>query len=129
MININNEANSFAEYQEIEKTIMSYVDGGRKGNGKLATSSFYDQAHLIGSIGGDFYNMTKEEFVVAVDSGVASDGFKFHIASIDISGPAASARVEFINWNGLRFTDFFVLYKQDGVWKISAKVYDSHSNN
>lgn len=52
------------------------------------------------------------------------------IALIEISAPAAAAaKVEFINWQGFRFTDFFVLYKHDEHWKISGKAYESHSIN
>jgi len=73
--------------------------------------------------------MTKDEFSGAVSAGGPSENVQHHIAWIDISGPAAAAKVEFVDWNGLRFTDFFLLYKKDGAWKISGKVYDSHSNN
>lgn len=37
-----------------------------------------------------------------------------------ISGPAAAAKVEFINWFGFRFTDFFVLYKHDGQSAVKS---------
>ena len=73
--------------------------------------------------------MTADQFGKAVGSGEPSENVKYHIAWIDVSGPAAAAKVEFIDWNGLRFTDFFVLYKNNGEWKISGKVYDSHSRN
>jgi hypothetical protein len=59
----------------------------------------------------------------------SSPDVQHQIVWIDVSGPAAAAKVEFINWAGFRFTDFFVLYKNNDAWKISGKVYDSHSNN
>lgn len=73
--------------------------------------------------------MTADDFGGAVSEGGPSENVQYQIAWIDVSGPAAAAKVEFLDWNGLRFTDFFVLYKENEEWKISGKVYDSHSNN
>ena len=84
---------------------------------------------MVGSIKGEFYNMDADSFKGAVADGGPSPEVQHHIAWIDISGPAAAAKVEFINWGGFRFTDFFVLYKNEGQWKISGKVYDTHSQN
>lgn len=123
------EAKSFNEYQAIVKALQPYIDGARTGDGKLATSTFYDHTHIVGSIGGNFSNHTAEEFKEAVNSLGAATDIQHHIAWIDISGPAAAAKIEFSNWKGFRFTDFFVLYKQDGEWKISGKTYNSHSQN
>ena len=90
---------------------------------------FADHAHIAGSIDGTYYDMDGDMFRDAVQAGGASPDIERQIAWIGISGPAAAAKVEFVNWGGNRFTDFFVLYKIDGAWKISRKVYDTHSGN
>lgn len=123
------EIQNFNEYEEVKKALQIYIDSAKTGDGKSSRTAFYDHAHIVGSIGGQLYNMTADEFGGAVSAGGASPDVKSHIAWIDISGPAAAAKVEFIDWSGLRFTDFFVLYKENGVWKLSGKVYDSHANN
>ncbi|WP_350289647.1 nuclear transport factor 2 family protein [uncultured Croceitalea sp.] len=123
------EVQNFNEYEEVKKALQIYIDSAKTGDGKSSRTAFYDHAHIVGSIGGQLYNMTADEFGGAVTEGGASPDVKSHIAWIDISGPAAAAKVEFIDWSGLRFTDFFVLYKENGVWKLSGKVYDSHANN
>lgn len=123
------EMESFAEYKAVEKALQPYIDSAKTGDGELNRTAFFDHAHIVGSIEGEFYNMDAETFKGAVSQGGASPEIQHHISWIDISGPAAAAKVEFINWSGNRFTDFFVLYKHDGKWKISGKVYDSHSNN
>lgn len=123
------EAGSFNEYQAIAKALQPYIEGAKSGEGKLSRSAFYDHAHIVGSIGGQFANNTADEFAEAVSSLGESPNIKHHIAWIDISGPAAAAKVEFLDWKGFRFTDFFVLYKKDEQWKISGKTYDSHSQN
>ena len=123
------EAHSFAELAAVAKALQPYIESAKTGDGALSRSAFYDHAHVVGSIGGDFMNITADQFGTAVQDGGPSPEVQHHISWIDISGPAAAARVDFINWLGLRFTDFFVLYKHDGEWKISGKVFDSHSKN
>lgn len=123
------EVQNFNEYKEVEKALQIYIDSAESGDGKLSRSAFYDHAHIVGSIEGTLYNHSADEFGKAVSAGGPSPEVQSRIAWIDISGPAAAAKVEFINWSGLRFTDFFVLYRENGVWKLSGKVYDSHVNN
>lgn len=123
------EKQSFNEIKAVTKALEPYITSAKTGDGKLSISNFFKHAHIVGSIQGTYYNMTTDEFSGAINQGGPSENVQHHIAWIDISGPAAAAKVEFIDWNGLRFTDFFVLYKKDGEWKISGKVYDSHSNN
>lgn len=123
------ELHSFEEYKAIEEALQPYIASATTGDGKVIRTAFYDHAHIVGSLGGEFYNMDADVFADAVGQGGPSAEVQHRIAWIDISGPAAAAKVEFINWSGNRFTDFFVLYKHEGQWKISGKVYDSHANN
>lgn len=123
------ENQSFTEYQEVAEALQPYIESAKSGDGKLSRTAFYDHAHIVGSVGGEFSALNADEFASAVNSTGKSENIQYYIAWIDISGPAAAAKVEFIDWAGLRFTDFFVLYKKDGKWKISGKTYDSHSNN
>jgi hypothetical protein len=123
------ELHSFNEYKAVEKALQPYITSAKSGDGKKIRTAFYDHAHIVGSVGGEFYNMDADVFADVVADGGPSPEVEHRIVWIDISGPAAAAKVEFINWGGNRFTDFFVLYKQDSEWKISGKVYDSHANN
>lgn len=123
------ESHSFEEYNAVVEALQPYIKNAKTGNGKLIRTPFYDHAHIVGSIEGTFYNADLDTFEESIKEVGPSPDVKHHIAWVDISGPAAAAKVEFINWNGFRFTDFFILYKHEGQWKISGKVYDSHSNN
>ena len=123
------EVNSFNEYDAVVEALQPYIKSAKTGNGKVIRTAFYEHAHIVGSVNGQFYNSDLNSFEKSVSEGGSSPDVKHRIAWIDISGPAAAAKVEFINWGGFRFTDFFVLYKHEGQWKISGKVYDSHSQN
>lgn len=123
------EQHSFTEYQAVVEALQPYIDSAKTGDGNLTRRAFYDHAHIVGSVNDRFNNADLNTFVKGINNGGPSPSVQHHIAWVDISGPAAAAKIEFINWRGYRFTDFFVLYKHDGQWKISGKVYDSHANN
>jgi len=123
------EQHSFNEYQAVADALQPYIQGAKSGNGKTIRTAFYDHAHIVGTIDGKFYNADLNAFEKSISAGGPAPKIEHRITWIDISGPAAAAKVEFIHWGGFRFTDFFVLYKHDGKWKISGKVYDSHSHN
>lgn len=123
------EIASFEEYKAIEDALQPYIVSARTGDGALTRTAFYDHAHIVGSVGGTVYNMDADTFAGAIADGGPSEDVRHHISWINVSGPAAAARVEFIHWGGNRFTDFFVLYKEGDAWKISGKVYNSHANN
>lgn len=123
------EAHNFEEYNAVAEALQPYIESATTGDSKIIRTPFYDHAHIVGSINGEFRNADLDAFEQSIEAGGPSPDVKHHIAWIDISGNAAAAKVEFINWRGFRFTDFFVLFKNDGVWKISGKVFDSHSNS
>ena len=123
------EVRSFDEYAAIKAALGIYLDAAKLGDGALSRSAFYDHAYVVGSIAGEAFEMDADTFGGAVTDGGASENIQHHIAWINISGPAAAARVEILDWSGMRYTDFFVLYKKDGAWKISSKVFDSHAKN
>ncbi len=127
--NTANEAHSFEEYKAIERALKPYIDAAKTGDGTLARTAFLDHAYVTGSINGNHYDMAADTFAGAVSEAGPAPDVQHHIAWVNVSGPAAAARVEFIHWGENRFTDFFVLYKKEGAWKISGKVYDSHSKN
>lgn len=123
------EAQSFQDYEAVAKALHPYIEAARTGDGKLSRTAFLDHARIVGSVGGEYFDPDADAFAEIVTQGGASVDVQHRIVWIDISGPAAAAKVEFVNWGGLRYTDFFVLYRKNGEWKISGKVYDSHSNN
>ena len=123
------EKASFDEYEAIEAALQPYMQAAVTGDGALSVSTFMDDARVIGSANGQLYNVSKDGLKGMVSSGGPSPNVRSRITWIDVSGPAAAARVEFYDWGGMRYTDFFVLYKSDNAWKISGKVYDSHSKN
>ena len=51
---------------------------------------------------------------------------KARVDVLNIEGTAAVVRVTLEDWHGLAFTDFHSLIKEDGQWKILAKVFHQY---
>lgn len=120
---------SFDEYAAIVATLQPYIDAARTGDGSSMRHIWFDHARIVGSLDGTPVNLDPDAFCQLINQVGGSPAVQARIVSIDYQGRAASARIEFQDWGGARYTDFFVLYKLEGQWKISAKVYDSHTRN
>ncbi|KAJ8609359.1 hypothetical protein CTAYLR_009301 [Chrysophaeum taylorii] len=120
----------FADHAALDAAIQVFVEGAKLGDGDFLRTAFNQNAHTIGSIDGDYHDHDLDDFNIAVnDAGPAPD-IRHHVASIDIAGDAALAKVELLDWRGCRFTDYFLFYKQtNGHWQISASVYSAHSRD
>lgn len=123
------EVQSFEAFAALEAVLAVYVDAIHTGNGDAMRSTFYDHAHVVGALDGDPIDLDADAFAAFISTPGGSPRLKSHIASTDIQGNAASARLEFFDWGGVRYTHFIILYTQGGEWRISGVVYDSHSRN
>lgn len=123
------EQAQFAEYAAIAAALQPYIDAARTGDGSGMRHVWLGHAHIVGSLDGNAVNIDADGFCRFIDEVGGSPNVQARIATIDFQGNAAAARVEFLDWGGARYTDFFVLYKENGTWKISGKVYDSHTRN
>lgn len=88
--------------------------------------SFVPTAHIEGVRGGAFTSWTVEEYTSRGTGKPAPDeaSRRRTIDSVDVSGTAAMARATLV-YGATTFTDYFVLLKVDGEWKIANKVYSS----
>ena len=77
--------------------------------------------------GTENYNGSIEALYGAVDAFGAAPDTLARVDVLAIEGTAASVRVTLENWHGLSFTDFHNLIKEDGQWKIVAKVFHQYN--
>jgi hypothetical protein len=121
------EAESFAAYDAIAATLQHYIDGARGGESGLMRRAFIEGASIRGSYGAKPVDWSVSDFCEIIDKGGPAPALKARIASIELAGSAAMARLEAENWRGTRYTDFFVLIVRDGVWQIASKVFFAHT--
>lgn len=117
------------EYNVVEAALAPYLHAARTGDGSGMRSIWMDDARIIGSLDGQAVHLDPDAFADLIDNVGGSPTVKAKIVRIEVQGNAAAARIEFEDWGGVRYTDFFNLYRRDGIWKVASKVYDSHDRN
>lgn len=121
------EIQSFAIPGAIAESLHRYIDGARSGDIALLRSAFTPGARVSGSYGRKPVSWTLSEFCTAVAKGGAAPALQARVVSIDHAGGAAMARLEALDWRGTRYTDFFVLVRDDEGWRIDSKVFFAHA--
>jgi Putative lumazine-binding len=110
----------------VRAAIEQYFKGHATGSPDEMRKAFLPSAHIEGIRNGTFTSWTAEEYSSRF-SGKPAEGERARrrtIDSVDVSGNAAMARATLVH-GGTTFTDYFVLLKVDGGWKIANKVYSS----
>ena len=110
----------------VRAVIEQYFKGHATGSPDEMRRAFLPTAHIEGIREGKFVSWTLEEYCKGFSGKPAADegSRKRTIDSMDVSGTAAMAKATLVH--GQRtFTDYFVLLKVDGQWKIANKVYSA----
>jgi hypothetical protein len=115
-----------SEYDAIAETVRRYVDGGRSGRSEEMKAAFHPDATIFGYIGDDLFGGPIQKLFDWNDQNGPATGLQARVASIDLIGTVATARLELDNWTGHKFTDMFTLLNTDGEWKIISKVFYLH---
>jgi Putative lumazine-binding len=112
--------------QGVRAAVNVYLRGHATGNGDEMRKAFLPTAHIEGIRDGKFVSWTVDEYCSRFTGKPAADEAtrKRTIDSVDVSGTSAMARATLVH-GATTFTDYFVLLKVDGEWKIANKVYSS----
>jgi Putative lumazine-binding len=108
----------------IKAALETYFKGHATGDAKHYRAAFLPTAHIEGNRDGKFVSWTLDMYCELFKGIPAPDEAtrKRTIGSIDISGDAAMAKAT-LSHGEVTFTDYFVLLRVEGVWKIANKVY------
>ena len=114
---------SKSEFEQITETLMHYIEGTANGEPDRLKKAFHPDFNL--------YSVTKEDslriwsgenYVSRIKKGKKSNRIG-RIISIDFEKDAAIAKAEIVIPNWRIFTDYFLLLKYEGSWKIIHKSY------
>jgi hypothetical protein len=108
------------------KPVEAYLQAHATGNGDLIRAAFLPTARIDGVRDGKAVSRSAEEFAAGFSGKPAEDEAQRtrRIDALEIHGTAGSARVT-LDYPKVSFTDYFVLLKVGGEWKIASKVYDA----
>lgn len=108
------------------KPLEAYMQAHATGDGDLIRAAFLPTARIDGLRDGKPVSRTTEEFASGFSGKPAEDETqrRRRIDAVEIHGNAGMARVT-LDYPTVTFTDYFVLLKVGGEWKIASKVYDA----
>jgi hypothetical protein len=115
-----------SEEKAVRAAVEQYFRGHSTGSSAEMRKAFLPTAHVEGNRDGKFVSWTAEEYSSRFSGKPAADEVSRRrtIDSVDVSGSAAMARATLVH-GATTFTDYFVLLKVDGEWKIANKVYSA----
>lgn len=114
---------SVSDYQAVKNTLNKYLEAGKQGKSNIMEPAFYKDAIMYNADKGEINGGSIKALFEYVDNNPAAPEIKADITTVDIAGNIAYARVESDNWHGARFSDMFLLLKDNGEWKILTKVF------
>lgn len=109
------------DYTEVAATIKKYFDGTQYGKQGLVKEAFTDTLFIQWiDKDGAFRSRGAASYIERIEEGKHTPRYG-HIVSMDVTNNAAGAKVE-IEWGDRRITDYILLLKIDGKWKITNKI-------
>ena len=125
LVGLNGNAQNLTEksdFEQITETLMDYIEGTANGEPERLKRAFHPDFNL--------YTVTKDSILIRSGAQYISNikiGEKNNrigrIISIDYEKDAAIAKAEIVVPNWRIFTDYFLLLKYEGSWKIVQKSY------
>lgn len=117
-----------ADEAGVRKAIDAYFQGHATGQGEHFRRGMHADMRFSGLREGKLFHRTLDEFAGGFPGKPPADEAKRkrRIVAIDITGIAASAKIE-LDYPSVFFTDYFLLLKVDGEWKIIDKIADSRT--
>ena len=116
--------NSQSEILQITATLMDYIDGTANGEPEKLKRAFHPDFNLYTISNDSLWVRSGEKYVSNIKEGEKSNRIG-RIISIDYENDAAIAKAEIVIPNWRIFTDYFLLLKYEGRWKIVQKSYTS----
>jgi hypothetical protein len=115
-----NAQDTSSDYALVEQTVGYYLDGGTNRDFETLKKAFHESAKIRYMTADGYNEANCLEFFGGMKPGPKQDR-QTRIVSIDVSGNAASAKLE-IEYPTFTFVDYMTLMKIEEEWKIVAKV-------
>lgn len=115
--------NAQDELDAIKSTLMDYIEGTANGEPDRVKRAFHDQLNLYSIANDSLKVWYGKDYVGGIKQGRKSNRIG-RIVNIDYENNAAVAKIEILMPNAKRiYTDYLMLLKVQGQWKIIHKSY------
>jgi len=113
-----------ADAGAITGVVQLYIDGARTGDAEKLNEAFDDRASMFGSLGGERVDIPISQMIDMVKAQPMGETYEARITSVEHAGDAATVTVEETGcWGSVSFTDYFLLSRIGGDWKIVGKAF------
>lgn len=111
-----------SDFEQISEILNDYIEGTRDGQPERLRKAFHPNFNLYTVSKDTLWTRSGEHYISSIKDGEKTNRIG-RIISIDIEKDAAIAKAE-IEISGWRtFTDYFLILKFQGAWKIVHKSY------
>lgn len=110
------------EFEQISATLMDYIEGSANGEPERLRKAFHPDFNLYTVTRDSLWIRSGEKYISNIKPGEKANRIG-RIISIDYEKDAAMAKAEIIIPGWRIFTDYFLLLKYEGSWKIVQKSY------
>lgn len=117
-----NVANAKSDVEQITDILLDYIEGTANGQPERLRKAFHPKFNLYTVAKDTLWTRSGEQYISNTKVGEKSNRIG-RILSIDIEKDAAVAKAEILIPNWRIFTDYFLIMKYQGTWKIVQKSY------
>lgn len=118
---------STQDYADVIATVTRYVDGLRIGSVEGVAAAFSDEATMYGFTNGERLGGPIANLYEFVESNGSAPEIAVHLDVLGITPTTAVVKVDMEkDAIGADYTDFHTLLKENGTWKVIAKVYHQY---
>ncbi len=118
-------AEAAGEDEAVRKPLNAYLQAQATGKAAFIREAFHPNGTISSVKDGVVKERSVDEFAAVFTGKVAANEAqrKRRIASVDVHGTAATARIE-LDYPHVLYVDYMSLLKVNGEWKILHKIYD-----
>lgn len=111
-----------SDFEQITETLTDYIEGTANGEPERLRKAFHPDFNLYTVTKDSILIRSGEQYISNIKVGEKNNRIG-RIISIDYEKDAAIAKAEIVVPNWRIFTDYFLLLKYQGSWKIVQKSY------
>jgi putative intracellular protease/amidase len=111
-----------SDLEQITEILLDYIEGTANGQPERLRKAFHPNFNLYTVAKDTLWTRSGEQYISNIKAGEKSNRIG-RIISIDIEKDAAMAKAEIEVPNWRTFTDYFLILKYQGAWKIVHKSY------
>jgi putative intracellular protease/amidase len=117
-----NALNAKNDLEQITEILLDYIEGTANGQPERLRKAFHPNFNLYTIVKDTLWTRSGEQYIANTKIGEKSNRIG-RIISIDIEKDAAVAKAEILIPKWRIFTDYFLIMKYEGSWKIVHKSY------